>query len=57
MYKIVWKSKTTGFCGEGEPDEDRDMLLRVAAEMDYTFPDLTHEVVEVKADPQQDKPV
>ena len=56
-YKIVWKSKITGFTGEGEPDDDYLMLKRVAEEIDRKYPELTHEVVPVSQNDSADTAV
>lgn len=49
MYKITCKNKVTGVTGEGEPHNNRDMLVGIAAKMDKEYPEISHQVVPVEA--------
>ncbi|QOX81062.1 hypothetical protein FY034_18980 (plasmid) [Trichlorobacter lovleyi] len=41
MKRIVWKSKITGFCGNGQPI-DSSVAEKMAAEMNEQYPDIEH---------------
>ena len=53
-FSIQWTSKVSGRAGRGTRIFTREEAERLAEELNHTYPEISHEIVEVSAEPPSD---